>query len=108
VVAALPDEPMKHRYLEVTFREGKPLAAHLYLPRAAGAKAASTSEAGHGLRIDFDAQGVPIGVEITAPGLMTVAELNAVLGPSAWRPSSPRSGLLWLRDPRRLVPQARS
>jgi hypothetical protein len=72
---------MKHRYLEVTFRKGKPLAAYLYLPRPAGAKAARTSDAGHGLRVDFDAQGTPIGVEITAPGLVTVADLNAVLAP---------------------------
>jgi hypothetical protein len=72
---------MKHRYLEVTFRKGKPLAAYLYLPRPAGAKAARTCDAGHGLRIDFDAQGGPIGVEITAPGLVSVAQLNAVLTP---------------------------
>ena len=72
---------MKHRYLEVTFRKGKPLAAYLYLPRAAGAKVARTSDAGHGMRLDFDAQGSPIGVEITAPGLVTVASLNAVLAP---------------------------
>lgn len=72
---------MKHRYLEVTFRKGKPLVAYFYLPRPAGAKAARTSDAGHGLRIDFDAQGSPIGVEITAPGLVTVADLNAVLAP---------------------------
>lgn len=72
---------MKHRYLEVTFRKGKPLAAYLYLPRPAGARAARTADAGHGLRIDFDAQGTPIGVEITSPGLVTVADLNAVLAP---------------------------
>ena len=72
---------MKHRYLEVTFRKGKPLAAYLYLPRPAGTRAARTAAAGHGLRIDFDAQGAPIGVEITAPGLVTIAQLNAVLAP---------------------------
>jgi hypothetical protein len=72
---------MRHRYLEVTFRKGRPLAAYLYLPRPAGAKVARTSDAGRGLRLDFDAQGTPIGVEITAPAMVTVAELNAVLGP---------------------------
>ena len=72
---------MKHRYLEVTFRKGKPLAAYLYLPRPAGAKAVRTKDAGHGLRIDFDAKGTPIGVEITAPGAVTIAELNALLAP---------------------------
>ncbi len=85
---------MKHRYLEVTFRKGKPLAAYLYLPRPAGAKAARTSDAGHGLRIDFDAQGAPIGVEITAPALVSVAQLNELLAslgvarlePEEWSP----------------------
>ena len=50
-------ESMKHRYLEVTFREGKPFAAYLYLPRLAAAKAARTTDARHGVRVDFDAQG---------------------------------------------------
>jgi len=72
---------MKHRYLEITFRKGKALAAYLYLPRPAGAKVARTANAGRGLRLDFDAQGAPIGVEITAPSLVTVSELNAVLAP---------------------------
>ncbi|MGH7439257.1 MAG: hypothetical protein ACRENE_26525 [Polyangiaceae bacterium] len=72
---------MKHRYLEVTFRKGKPLAAYLYLPRPAGAKAARTTDAGHGLRVDFDAQGTPIGVEITAPAIVSVAQLNELLLP---------------------------
>jgi hypothetical protein len=64
------------------------------LPRAAGAKAARTSDAGHGLRIDFDAQGAPVGVEITEHLLVTVTELNAVLAllgvprlePQEWAP----------------------
>jgi uncharacterized protein YuzE len=72
---------MKHRYLEVTFRKGKPLAAYLYLPRPTNAKAARTTDAGNGLRVDFDDQGKPIGVEITAPAIVTVVQLNAVLAP---------------------------
>ncbi|MGA3124249.1 MAG: DUF2283 domain-containing protein [Polyangiaceae bacterium] len=72
---------MKHRYLEVTFRKGKPLAAYLYLPRPRGAKVARTSNPGNGLRLDFDAEGTPIGVEITAPAIVTIAQLNAVLAP---------------------------
>jgi hypothetical protein len=72
---------MKHRYLEVTFRKGKALAAYLYLPRPAGAKVARTLDAGRGLRLDFNADGTPIGLEITAPALVTIADLNAVLSP---------------------------
>jgi hypothetical protein len=31
--------------------------------------------------VDFDAKGTPIGVEITAPALVTVAQLNELLVP---------------------------
>ena len=68
---------MRQRYLEVTFRNGKPLAA--YLPREGRVKVASTRDAGNGLKVDFDAAGAPIGVEITVPALVSVARLNAVL-----------------------------
>ena len=70
---------MRQRYLEVTFRNGKPLAAYLYLPREERAAVASTRDAGSGLKIDFDAAGNPIGVEITAPSLVSLASLNAAL-----------------------------
>jgi hypothetical protein len=46
-----------------------------------GHRVARTSDAGDGLRVDFDAQGTPIGVEITAPAIVTVGQLNAVLAP---------------------------
>jgi hypothetical protein len=70
---------MKQRYLEVTFRKGKPFAAYLYLPRPSGARAARTVDGGHGIRVDLDDQGSPMGLEITSPSLVSVAELNAVL-----------------------------
>jgi hypothetical protein len=70
---------MKHRYLEVTFRHGKPLVAYLHLPRSLAAKAVRTTDEGHGLRVDFDASGAPIGVEITTPQAVTIADLNDLL-----------------------------
>jgi uncharacterized protein YuzE len=70
---------MKHRYLEVTFRRGKPLAAYLYLPRTSGAKAMRTVDVGHGLRVDYDDEGRAIGVEVTAPAAVTLEQLNRVL-----------------------------
>jgi len=70
---------MKQRYLEVTFRKGKPLAAYLYLPRARGARVARTVDEGRGIHVELDDTGAPMGVEITAPGAVTVAELNAIL-----------------------------
>ena len=70
---------MRHRYLEVTFRRGKPLAAYLYLPRAADAKVASTQDAGRGLRIDYDSEGAALGIEVTAPSAVSIDDLNALL-----------------------------
>ncbi len=70
---------MRERYLEVTFRQGKPLAAYLYLPRATGVKSAWTQEVAPGLLADFAANGEPIGLEITAPTRVTAAQVNAAL-----------------------------
>lgn len=70
---------MKESYLEVTFRHGKPLAAYLYLPRRPGAKSYRSRRADPGLVIDYSRGGEPIGIEITAPGQVTVVSLNRVL-----------------------------
>lgn len=70
---------MSDRYLQVTYRNGKPLAAYLYLPRPAGSKSARTESVGQGLVIDFASDGSPIGLEITAPGRVSLDEINAVL-----------------------------
>jgi uncharacterized protein YuzE len=70
---------MKSSYLEVTFRRGRPLAAYLYLPRASGDKSDHVEQAGSGLLVDYTADGKPIGIEITAPALVGIAELNRVL-----------------------------
>ena len=70
---------MKHSYLEVTFRRGKPLAAYLYLPRGSRARAVRTTDEGHGLRVDFDDAGTPMGIEITAPSAVSIADVNDVL-----------------------------
>ncbi len=86
---------MKHRYLEVTFRRGKPLAAYLYLPREPGAKAARTTDEGRGLRVDYDEKGTAMGIEITAPAAVDIDHVNALLSrlghprlaPEEWAPA---------------------
>lgn len=70
---------MKSSYLEVTFRCGRPLAAYLYLPRAPGDKSDRVEKAGSGLLVDYTADGKPIGIEITAPAQVGIADLNRVL-----------------------------
>jgi len=70
---------MKEPYLEVTYRNGKALAAYFYLPRSARQKSVRTRQVQRGLIVDFAANGKPIGIEITAPQQLTLATLNRLL-----------------------------
>ena len=70
---------MKDRYLEVTFRKGKPLAAYLYLPRQPGAKSVRTEKRANGILVDYGEKGEVIGLEITAPGAVAADDINEVL-----------------------------
>ena len=70
---------MKDRYLEVTFRDGKPFAAYLYLPRATDARSVRSEEVEHGMVIDFGPNDHPIGIELTTPEQVTIDRLNQVL-----------------------------
>jgi hypothetical protein len=70
---------MKERYLEVTFRNGKPFAAYLYLPRQNGERSVRSEEAGHGMIIDYGPNDRPLGIELTAPDQITLDRLNGIL-----------------------------
>lgn len=66
-------------YLEVTFRHGRPLAGYLYLRQASDRKSRTTRRLGGGLVVDLDRHGVPLGIEITAPEVLTLDALNIAL-----------------------------
>ena len=70
---------MQESYLEVTFRRGHPVAAYYYLPRLPGQRSHRTVPAGPGILIDFGRDGLPIGIELTAPGKVSLEEVNRVL-----------------------------
>ncbi len=70
---------MKDRYLEVTFRKGKPPAAYLYLPHDTGAGSVRTVSVEPGLLVDYDEHEQPIGIEITAPATVTLFQVNSIL-----------------------------
>lgn len=70
---------MKDRYLEVTYRHGRPMAAYLYLPRQTDDKSKTVELEESGLLVDRAADGRPLGVEITDPSLVTLETLNRVL-----------------------------
>jgi uncharacterized protein YuzE len=79
---------MRGRYLEVTFRKGRPIAAYLYLPRRGAERSARVTKASPNLLIDYNAQGKAIGIEIPAPGKVNLMALNRVLA----RLGQPRLG----------------
>jgi hypothetical protein len=70
---------MNSRYLKITYRNGKPLAAYLYLPRQAGDKSVRVEPHGHGYLVDWTEDGRPIGIEMPSPSQVTLMGLNEVL-----------------------------
>ena len=70
---------MKATFLQVTYRHGRPVAGYLSLPRRTGDRSTRSKRIEPGLVVDFAPRGRAIGVEITAPGRVTVAAVNRVL-----------------------------
>ena len=70
---------MTDRYLEVTYRRGRPLAAYLYLPRREGDRCSRVEELPEGLVVDLATDGRAIGIEILDPDSATLDRINAVL-----------------------------
>jgi len=79
---------MKQRYLEVTFRHDRPIAAYYYLLRAANQRCVRSRMVEPGLVIDFAADDQAIGIEITSPSLVSLQALNAVLRGLGQAPAS--------------------
>ena len=79
----------KQRYLEVTFRNGKPLAAYLYLPRNPGDASVRTVRDASGLLVDYTGDGRAIGIEIPSPGSIRLESLNRVLASLDQGPATP-------------------
>jgi uncharacterized protein YuzE len=69
---------MAKPYLEITYRQGKPFAAYLYLDRRPGDRAGRTERHGEWL-IDLTPDGRAIGIEFTRVGPVDLAELNRML-----------------------------
>ena len=82
---------MKDRYLEITLRQGKVIAAYLYLPREPQERSQRTEKVGEGILVDYGKAGRPIGIEITAPAqvMALLSDLNQVLARSNVRPVEP-------------------
>lgn len=71
---------MKQIYLEVTYRnDGSPFAAYLYLPSEPNEKREKCRRVEPGMILDINAEGKLIGLELTAPSLVTLDGVNSVL-----------------------------
>ena len=70
---------MESRFLEVTFRKGKPIAAYLYLTDDSSAKSRRSKQSGPGLVLDYGEADELIGIEITSPSRATLESVNEVL-----------------------------
>ncbi len=55
------------------------MAAYLYFPRNVRARSVRTEKVRRGLLVDYEAEGHPIGLEITAPTQVTSDQINEVL-----------------------------
>lgn len=69
---------MSKPYLEITYRNGKPFAAYLYLARRPGDQAVRSVPRGS-LVIDYAADGRSIGIEMPSVTPAIKSEVQAVL-----------------------------
>ena len=79
---------MKAKTIEVTFRNGRPFAAHLRLEGTRGA-CVRTREVTASLLVDLDERGHALGIEILAFDGATIAQINDVLASLGHPPLSP-------------------
>jgi len=70
---------MRRPYLGITYREGKPFAAYLYLHRRPGETAARTMRRDDFI-VDYGSDGRPIGIEFARVGIVNLAAVNSVIG----------------------------
>ena len=70
---------MSDRYLEISYRKGRPFAAYLFLPRQSDDRSVRTERFSEVLVIDYAADGRAIGIEIVHPQAVTEEEMNRAL-----------------------------
>ena len=70
---------MSQPYLEVTYRRGRAFAAYYYLTARPGKKSFKSQRIEPGLVVDYARDGEAIGIEITAPSVITLAMINRLL-----------------------------
>jgi uncharacterized protein YuzE len=77
---------MKTIHLEVTYEDGRPWVAYLYLPREKNEKSDHCVEVEPDMVLDINKDGKLIGIELLAPQLVTLEAINAVLEEYGFEP----------------------
>jgi hypothetical protein len=87
--------PAAHRYLEISYADGKPRAARLRFARGSGATTVRSHDVGDGLRVDYDVDDNAIGIQLTTPGAVTPERLNRLLIELGQAPLAADHGSRW-------------
>ena len=66
-------------YLEVTYQDGHPWVAYLYLPRKKIEKSDHCREVEPDMVLDINKKGRLIGIELLAPEFVTLEAVNGIL-----------------------------
>ncbi|MBM4031670.1 MAG: DUF2283 domain-containing protein [Planctomycetes bacterium] len=69
---------MKHPFLEITYRKGKPFAGYLYLCERRPHARCRTEEIRPGVLVDVAQDGEVLGIEFLAPGSVTPEDVQAI------------------------------
>ncbi len=69
---------LKHPYLEITYRKGKPVAGYLYLSEPPHQERCRTEEVSPGVLVDIGPDGEALGIEFLSPGSVTPEDLQAI------------------------------
>jgi uncharacterized protein YuzE len=77
---------MKAIHLEVTYEDGRPWVAYLYLPREKNEKTDHSVEVEPDMVLDINKDGKLIGIELLAPQLVTLKAINTVLEEYGFEP----------------------
>ena len=73
-------------HLEVTYENGRPWVAYLYLPREKNEKSDHCVEVEPDMVLDINKDGKLIGIELLAPQLVTLEAINNVLEQYGFEP----------------------
>ena len=68
----------KGTFFQVTYREGRPLAAYIHLDRRSRERSVRSEEVAPEIVVDYSADGRPLGFEIVSPEVTSIEDVFRV------------------------------